>query len=138
MCVCVFVCRVHALYLQVLLQQLPLQPPARLPLLSQLSLGVAVLRVLPARLLLRLVQLALQGADPLGHLEDQSQSGGWFGHIRDGTYGVPIFDMGIFPCIYLYLPTYGHIHISLVLDCSVAAVIPNYHLSFFMYCLQTK
>lgn len=101
--VCVFVCCVHTLCLQVLLQQLPLQPAARLPLLSQLSVGVAVLRLLPARLLLRLVQLALQGTDPLGHLEDQSQSGGWFGHIRGATYGVPIFDMGIFLCIYLYL-----------------------------------
>lgn len=52
-----------------LIQQILLQSVAGLPLLSQLSLGVAVLRLLPARFLLCLVQLALQRADPLGHLE---------------------------------------------------------------------
>lgn len=64
---------VYVLCLHVLVEQLSLQPPVRLPLLGQLSLGVAVLRLLPARLLLCLVQLALQRADPLGHLQDQSE-----------------------------------------------------------------
>ena len=84
-CVCVSMCVLeHVLCLQVLVEQLPLQPAARLPLLGQLSLGAAVLRLLPARLLLRLVHLALQGADPLGHLEDQSQSGGLVWTHRTG------------------------------------------------------
>ncbi len=64
----------HVLYLQVLVEQLPLQSAARLPLLGQLSLSVAVLCILPARLLLHFVELTLQSAHPLGHLEDQSQS----------------------------------------------------------------
>lgn len=56
--------------LQMLFQQLPLQPGVGLPLLSQFPLCVAGLRFLPAGLLLGLVQLTLQGSDPLGHLED--------------------------------------------------------------------
>lgn len=56
--------------LQVLLQQLPLQPGVGLPLLSQFPLRVAGLRFFPAGLLLCLVQLALQRSDPLGHLGD--------------------------------------------------------------------
>lgn len=60
-----------------LLEQLPLQAPVRLPLLGQLPLGVAVLCLPPARLLLCLVQLTLQGADSLSHLEDQSQRSSW-------------------------------------------------------------
>lgn len=115
--VCVFVCCVHALCLQVLLQQLPLQPAARLPLLSQLSLGVAVLRLLPARLLLRLVQLALQGADPLSHLEDQSQSSGWFGHIRGAMYGLPIFDIYLHLSLYFYIWVYLYLSSLRLFDC---------------------
>jgi len=65
---------VSVLVLQVLVEQLPLQAAVAFPLIGQLSLGVAVLRLLPARFLLRLVQLTLQGADPLGHLQNQSQS----------------------------------------------------------------
>lgn len=72
---CSCVCMEFVLCLQVLVEQLPLQPAARLPLLGQLPLGVTVLRLLPARLLLGLVQLTLQRADPLRHLEDHRAPG---------------------------------------------------------------
>lgn len=64
------------LCLKVLVQQLFLQSAVCLPLVGELPLGVAVLRVLPARLLLHLVQLALQGADPLVHLEENRSGRG--------------------------------------------------------------
>ncbi|MED6261870.1 hypothetical protein ATANTOWER_011141 [Ataeniobius toweri] len=72
--------KVVSSFSEVLVEQLPLKSAAGLPLLSQLPLEVAVLRLLPGRLLLSLVQLTLQGAEPLGHLQNQTQRSAQYWH----------------------------------------------------------